>query len=158
MTRRVLPLLLRSLRRLVPAVVACVVAMALVAGVLRSGASVFFCAGMSRLAAHACCEEAKAEAPHEGKDAGSIAAQGPAVDEGDRCCTRLELARLPQVTERAPEPVRAAPLLTVLPRVAVTTLSTASPASFVRRPDRTAFESPPPTAPERCALHRVFLI
>lgn len=155
MTRRVLPFLLRSLRGLLPAAVACVVAAALVAGVLRSGASVFFCPGMSRLAEHACCA---GEAAHEGTVEGGVASSGPAVGEGDRCCTRLDLARLPQVTERAPEPVRDAPLLTVIPRVAVATISTAPAASFAQRLDRTPFESPPPTAPQRCALHRVFLI
>jgi hypothetical protein len=149
MTRsvRAVPRAIAAARRLLPALVACVLATALVFGGLRSGARFFFCAGMGSLAATPCCTPAHDDdAPLEA-----------ALDSQDDCCERLDLARMPEGTTRLPEPIRSAPLLTVLAPVQLA-LPTSLVAPQHRARARAATESPPPTAAERCALHRVFLI
>jgi hypothetical protein len=140
---------LARLRRLLPALVACVLAAALVFGGLRSGGRYFFCAAMGTLADKPCCAPAHA-------DEGSAPIDEAALDGDDDCCERLDLARLPEGTARLPEPIRAAPLLAVLAPVPVELTPPSPPVAS--RIWRAATESPPPTAPERCAIHRVFLM
>src|SRR5512140_2449178 len=132
------PRWLRAARRLLPALAACVVAAALIFGAFRSGARFFFCAGMGSLAERPCCAAA-----HDDRDADETARLD--ADDEDGCCARLDLGRLPEGTARAVEPVRTAPLLAVLPPVA---LAPSAPVSPVMRAAREATESPPPTAPQ----------
>jgi hypothetical protein len=139
---------LGAARRRVPALLACLLAVAVVFGGLRSGAHLFFCAGMGSLADKPCC------APARDGDSSRDSALREGGD--DDCCAGLDLGTVPEGTATAPEPIRSAPLAMVRAPVP---LQVTPPASAVSpRAGRDATESPPPTAPERCALHRVFLI
>ena len=146
----------RAARKLAPVLLACALAVALVFGGLRSGAHYFFCAGMGTLAEKPCCAPAEpADAPDE-----SAARAG---DGDDDCCQRLDLGRLPEsAAGRMPEPIRSAPLLAVLAPVDAATSAVRQLARLhqweLGSAARGAGESPPPTAPERCALQGVFLI
>ncbi len=141
-------------RRLLPALVACVLAAALVFGELRSGARFFFCASMGSLAERPCCT-----GPGGGQDGAPLDDPQAALDGEDDCCERLDLARMPEGTTRIPEPIRSAPLLAVLTPTEPSAQTLAPERSpLAPRADAAATESPPPTAPERCALHGVFLI
>ncbi len=153
---------LRRARRLGAALGAITLAVALVCGALRSGASLFFCAGMGSLAERPCCAAAHDDPADDAQAAAAAPASGAAAAaaaEDDACCARLALAKVPGATPRAPTPRADAPLTAVIPTTTARLAVRASaPPASPRTTARLLAGSPPPTARERCAVHSVFVI
>ena len=147
MQRKLVRSLFAAARRLVPALLSFVVAVALVAGVARAGAAYFFCPWTDQLAAHPCCANG-----HE--DDGGPTDRVDATRK--ECCEAGRLAALPRVTTATPLVPPSAPLVAVLPSLSDAPQCEAlvsAPRNFIFRE-----KGHWPTALERCARSRVFLL